>query len=240
MTPPSLRSGCVPLRGQTRRLAAVTLSFRALTPSPLRPTASCFGVPLRPKFRVATLLPGWRLDSALSSAQRRCAGRRGAQFPRSPFRSRGPISPRLPAAYGRRAVVGATPLAFFVGYAAKPHLRAARAGALAPSVCGPHPQTAGCVGYAAAPAVWVCRLRVTVWRFPPPLFKLTRLARRPRNNLTAFGWREPPHAEQNQRRAWGRSSVARPPHPQSDPLSLIERVPRLAAAKIPLNKVKVT
>lgn len=308
MTPPSLRSGFVPLRGCLAVVCVVVRSFRGLPQARggLRPCV--LGLPRPRNYARALLLPWrrllhcayWRTATLRRSARgpipalsfplagphfpaaprglRPKSGSRGYAPPifcrlRRQTQSAGCVRLRARAVclrvgrdgraltcwrVGRARIVGVACVAALPAPASSFLLRPAlfrsqlqprarrlwcaflhaRHANTRPTVSRPHPQTAGCVGYAAAPAVWVCRLRVTVWRFPPPLFKLTRLARRPRNNLTAFGWREPPHAEQTHREAWGRSSVAHPPHPQSDPLSLLERVARRAPAKKPLNKVK--
>lgn len=126
MTPPSLRSGFVPLRGCLAVVCVVVRSFRGLPQARggLRPCV--LGLP--PPRNYARALFNYRgggFDTAPIGERRRCASRRGAHFPRSPFRSRGPNSPRLPAAYGRRAVVGASPLRFLVGFAAPFRLRPA-------------------------------------------------------------------------------------------------------------------
>ena len=174
-------------------------------PSPLRPAALRFGATPSTKsstrafITVAaalTLRPRAHSDCALVGAgpvARALHSAGGAPTPRrsprpaaadrlsglrpSAFLSATPPNPfcglralarprRLSAGNGRAAALPAPASSFL--------LRPALFRSLLPT-CACYPLTAVCVGYAAAPAVWVCRLRVTVWRFPPPPFKSRRL-----------------------------------------------------------------
>lgn len=125
--------------------------------------------------------------------------RRGARCPRSPFRSRGPNSPRLPPRSARRAVLRYASR-FFVGYARHPPSAACR-----PSVGNVRSRRTGfgarakrahslawirsrpfASGYARHGRCLGCRAARPVGYHRREPFKLTRSHCDTRNNLTTF------------------------------------------------------
>lgn len=120
MPPPSPRSGCAQLRNARTPLARWDFFGRCRR---CRSSTKLLGWWSVLRYRALKLLC-CGLDTRASRGGDVAPCRRGARCPRSPFRSRGPNSPRLPPRSARRAVLRYASR-FFVGYARHPLQRPA-------------------------------------------------------------------------------------------------------------------